>query len=184
MFELNANSHDLTRALANAYTITALQRRPYIDVISSANAFQVDGQNDNGWDQGLIFMDQAKVWMQPPYYVHQMIAASQRRQVVRADVAGAGKQVQVTAFRDSGGVSLDIVNVSAERLAYDIDFGRAAADARVEITTLGDDRGRAVNTAENPVNIVPASGRAGLDHAGRLHYELAPRSFTTMRVQR
>ncbi|MCM8732449.1 alpha-L-arabinofuranosidase C-terminal domain-containing protein [Hephaestia sp. GCM10023244] len=181
VFELNANSHDLTRALANAYAITALQRRPYVDVISSANAFQVDGHNDNGWNQGLIFMNQAKVWAQPPYYVHQMIAAAQQPNVLRTIVNGP---VEATAFKGAAGLSLNMVNVSDKPVTFDIDFGKNTAGAALKVTTLGDDRGNAVNTSANPTNIVPEASRAQLNATGRLQYTLRPRSFTTMTTAR
>jgi alpha-L-arabinofuranosidase len=183
VFELNADSHDLTRALANAYTITALQRRPYLDVVSSANAFQVDGQNDNDWNQGLIFMDQAKVWFQPPYFVHQMIARSQRQQVIRINRTGEARQIEATAFRDSNGTSLHIVNISGRTVTYEIDFGSAAAGADALVTTLGGLRGRAVNTSRNPTNIVPESYRLKLNNAGQMQYEMAPLSFTTIQLR-
>lgn len=184
VFELNADTHDLTRALANAYVIVALQSRSYIDLVSSANAFQVDGQNDNGWNQGLIFMDQAKVWPQPPFFVHQMIARSLRSEVVRTDRTGESKQIEAVAFKDANGASLDIVNMSGETVPYVIDFGRSAANANAEVTMLGGVRGTASNTSENPTNIAPESSSLKLDNAGRVRYELAPRSFTTIQVPR
>jgi len=183
VFELNADSHDLTRALANAYTITALERRPYLDLVSSANAFQVDGQNDNDWNQGLIFMDQAKVWLQPPYFVHQMIARSQRPQVIRINRTGESRQIEATAFRDSNGTSLHIVNMSGRPVTYEIDFGRADANADALVTTLGGLRGTAVNTSQNPTNIVPESYSLKLDSAGQMQYEIAPLSFTTIQLR-
>jgi alpha-L-arabinofuranosidase len=182
VFELNANSHDMTRALANAYTIAALQRRPYIDLVSSANAFQVDGQNDNGWNQGLIFMDQADVWAQPPFYVHQMIARSQRKRVVLTDVQGGEKLVETAAFRDANGSSLAIVNMSSQAITYLIDFGRSAANADAHVAVLGGVRGTAVNTSENPTNIVPHGDQLRMDGDGRVRYELAPLSFTTIQI--
>lgn len=184
VFELNANSHDLSRALANAYAITALQRRPYLDVVSSANALQVDGQNDNGWNQGLIFMNQGSVWKQPPYYVHQMIAASQRANVVRADVRGGEKEIEATAFKDARGLSLHLVNPTNDGMRYTIDFGAASANAAVRTMLLGHDRGTAVNTAGNPTNIVPEAGSLRLDGAGRVTYTIPPRSFVTMQAGR
>ena len=75
---------------------------PKIDVVSSANALQVDGQNDNGWDQGLVFMNQSQVWGQPPYYVDQMKARSWQPNLVRADVAGGDALFDVTALIESG----------------------------------------------------------------------------------
>ena len=183
VFELNADTHDMTRALANAYAITALQRRPYVDVISSANALQVDGQNDNGWNQGLVFMSQSSVWVQPPWYVHRMIADSQRASVLRADVGGGDDEwAQVTAFGDARGRSLHLVNASDEERSYDLDFGGRWRGATVRTTILGPERGRAVNTAHNAAAVAPTSGNLTLDAAGRAKWRLPPRSFTTMQI--
>jgi hypothetical protein len=182
VFELNANSHDLTRALANAYAITALQKRPYLALVSSANALQVDGQNDNGWNQGLIFMNQGRTWTQPPFAVHQMIAGSFRTNVLKTDVDGIDDRFEATAFGDSSGRSLDVVNASDEARTYVVDLGRNAGNADLSVTMLGDDRGTAVNTADNPDNIAPETFRLQLDAAGRATYRFPPRSFTTLRT--
>src|SRR5439155_23491368 len=73
VFELNAGRHDVSRALGNARAIGALERRgSRVVVVTSANALQADGQNDNGWDQGLVFYDPSRSWLQPPAYVTQM----------------------------------------------------------------------------------------------------------------
>ncbi|MBO4355851.1 MAG: hypothetical protein J5850_03235 [Clostridia bacterium] len=69
VFELNANAHDLERGLCNAYAINAARKYGIFPIISSANALQVDKQNDNGWDQGLIFMNNNTTWVQPPALV-------------------------------------------------------------------------------------------------------------------
>jgi alpha-L-arabinofuranosidase len=182
VFELNADTHDLTRALANAYAITALQQRPYIAVVSSANAFQVDGQNDNGWDQGLIFMNQADVWTQPPYDVHRIIVWSTRGEVLRTDVRGGDPMVVATAFRDAAGRSLSVVNPTDHAISYNVSFGAVAGSARLEVKRLGPDRAKAVNTAGNLQNIGVEEDSARLDAEGRTTITLPARSFTAFRT--
>jgi len=74
IFELNANNHGQRRALANAMSIAFFERRAdLVRVVVSANSLQPDGQNDHGWDQGLIFFNPHMAWAQPAYYVHHMI---------------------------------------------------------------------------------------------------------------
>ena len=124
------------------------------------------------------------VWMQPPYYVHQMIARSQREHVLRATTSGGNAAIEATAFGDMRGTSLHIVNASNEAVIYDIDFGNTVANASVAVTTLGPDRGTAVNTSGNPRTIVPAATETRLDQRGRLTFRIAPRSFTTLAVNR
>ncbi|MGN1410123.1 MAG: hypothetical protein ACI4XJ_08095 [Eubacteriales bacterium] len=65
VYELNANSHDWERAMANAYSIfSAMNHSDILPCMSSANCLQVDKQNDNDWNQGLLFMNNRSVWYQ------------------------------------------------------------------------------------------------------------------------
>ena len=75
VFEFNANIHSQRRALANALAIQAIERDGRIPIAASANCLQPDGQNDNGWNQGLLFLSPSQVWLQPPGYVTRMIRA-------------------------------------------------------------------------------------------------------------
>ena len=61
VFELNANNHSQRRALANALAINAIERDGRLPITTSANCLQPDGQNDNGWDQGLLFLNPPSV---------------------------------------------------------------------------------------------------------------------------
>ena len=73
VLELNANNHDFERALCNAMAISNAERiSDIITIMCSANALQVDKQNDNGWNQGLVFMDNSGAWYQAPAYVDRM----------------------------------------------------------------------------------------------------------------
>jgi len=56
-------------------------------VVTSANALQPDGQNNDGWNQGLIFFDTQRSWLQPPGYVTQMIANSYQPTAVQASTS-------------------------------------------------------------------------------------------------
>jgi len=87
IFELNANNHGQRRALANAMSIALFERRAdMVRVVVSANSLQPDGQNDHGWDQGLIFFNPHMAWAQPAYYVHQMIGANYLPNLVEVNV--------------------------------------------------------------------------------------------------
>jgi hypothetical protein len=68
VFEFNAGNHQHRRALANALAIHAVERLG-LPIATSANCLQPDGQNDNGWDQGLLFLNPSQVWLQPPGHV-------------------------------------------------------------------------------------------------------------------
>src|SRR5439155_2391939 len=89
VFEENALNHAMLRALAHAETINGLERlAKWVPIVCAANGLQVDGQNDNGWDQGLLFMNPSKVWLQPPGYVTQMIAREQLADSLAVEAKG------------------------------------------------------------------------------------------------
>jgi Alpha-L-arabinofuranosidase C-terminal domain/Ricin-type beta-trefoil lectin domain-like len=185
VFELNADTHDQARALANAYTINALQLRPDVDVVSSANALQVDGQNDNGWDQGLVFMTQSQVWGQPPYYVDRMKAASYRPNAVRTDVTGSDEAAfDATSMLsdDHEGLSIDVVNSSAQPLEYTIALDGLTAAGDVQATTLSAPT-NAVNTATDPLNVAPVASALTPDPGGHTFTYVFPAdSYTSLQL--
>jgi alpha-L-arabinofuranosidase len=152
VFELNANNHSQKRALANALAINTLERDGRMPVVTSANCLQPDGQNDNGWDQGLLFLNPSSVWLQPPGYVTQMISHNYEPGLVRSEVKGPDQCLDVTATRSKDGkkLMLQMTNVGAEPLAVKLrinGFTPARPLAHVEELTAPLD-GR--NTAQNP----------------------------------
>ena len=76
------------RALGNALAIMSLARDGRLPIVTSANCLQADGQNDNGWNQGLLFLNPSQVWLQPPGYVTQMFSRNYMPRVVQARVTG------------------------------------------------------------------------------------------------
>jgi hypothetical protein len=184
VFELNAGNHAHRRALANAIALGTLQQLgERLPVVCSANALQPDGQNDNGWDQGLLFLNPRQVWLQPPGHVTRMIA--RRYQPVNVPVrveGGAGKLVAAAArSADGKTLVLRVVNAAdravAARLALNGFTAKKPTAAVEELSGVAD----AVNTAKEPRRITPRArqwryGRAG---KGPL-YTFAPRSFTVL----
>jgi alpha-L-arabinofuranosidase len=79
---------------------------------------QPDGQNDNGWDQGLLFLNPSQVWLQPPGYVTQMLAGNAESQLVYSQVQSRGDVLDVTAKRssDSKTLVLQVVNLSEQSI--------------------------------------------------------------------
>ena len=69
-------------------SIGRLIRDGRVPVGLAANGLQVDGQNDNGWDQGLLFLNPSKVWLQPPGYVTRMVARHYLPRTADASVDG------------------------------------------------------------------------------------------------
>ncbi len=159
-FELNTfSSHSLSRALANANAISRLERiGDRLTMVCSANCLQVDGQNDNGWDQGLLFMNPEKVWAQPPYYVTQMAAEHYLSTSISASVSGnPGTLFNVAATQSPDGsqIAIKVVNGASQVAAYRFAFDKFLPTGRpVSIMTLSG-APDAANTASNPSAIMP-----------------------------
>jgi hypothetical protein len=158
VFELNADKHGVQRGLGTAHAINQLQRiGDRVRIVCSANGLQPDGQNDNGWNQGLLFLNPAQVWGQPPYYVMQMLAHNALPCCVRTEVDEASGALDVTALASADGkiLALQVLNFKDQpisaRLALE---GFHPAHANAQITALSGPLD-AVNTADAPTRITP-----------------------------
>ena len=100
-------NHAVRRALGNALATNVIERDGRLPIVTSANCLQPDGQNDNGWDQGLLFLNPSQVWLQPPGYVTQMLARNYLPQLVTCEVTGnagqAGRRRQAQRGRQDAG---------------------------------------------------------------------------------
>ena len=187
VFEENANNHLLRRGLAHARTVNGLQRfGSRVPIVCAANCLQVDGQNDNGWDQGLLFLSPAKVWAQPSYYVTQMISRSNLPILVKVDCESpAGALDAVARLSENGAVlALQVVNVDNRPLdtLLRIDgFEPASKVGKVSQIAGQLDDG---NTADNPERIVPREIQWQLPDAPESRrYLFPPQSFTVLRFE-
>ena len=157
VFEYNAGNHAMRRALGNALATNVIERDGRIPMVTSANCLQPDGQNDNDWDQGLLFLNPAKVWLQPPGYVTQMLSRNYLPEVVRCEAAGTKDKLDVTATRSEDGTTLvlQVVNVGDKELATQLQItGFTAADSAAQVTEMSGPLD-AVNSADKPNAIVP-----------------------------
>jgi hypothetical protein len=178
VFELNANNHAQRRAIANAQALVRLERDGRLPFVASANCLQVDGQNDNGWDQGLLFLDTSHVWLQPPGYVTQMFARDRQPKLVACTVGGTDADLDVAAAASDDGntIVLQIVNSGATTITASVDVpGWTAPAAHLTVETLAA-APAAVNTAAGPTTVRPTTGPAA-DRA----IALTPHSFTIVR---
>ena len=173
VLELNAMTHDFERALCNAMAISNAERvSDIIKIMCSANALQVDQQNDNGWDQGLIFMDNTGAWYQSPAYVDRLFYDCHL-----SNLAGftSSEKVNTTNFdvtamvsEDGKTVSVKIVNRTGTKKGIGIDvkdFGKAT----MKYVTLKGDL-KATNTTENKFAIKPEDA---VVLSGKLNGEVA-----------
>lgn len=184
VFELNANNHSVRRALGNAVALHAIERDGRVPIVTSANGLQPDGQNDNGWNQGLLFLNPTQVWLQPPGHVTRMLARNYLPRTVRCVVDGAGTWLDVHARRSDDGRTLlvQVVNLDAKprSAALRLD-GYTPADPVAQVTTLSGPLD-GVNTAARPDAVVPRQHewRHGMKD-GVAQYTFAPHSFTLIR---
>lgn len=112
IFELNANAHNLERALCNAFAINAtIKASDIFPIVCSANCLQVQDQNDNGWDQGLVFMDSDQVWLQPPALAAKLMgSALQKTLLAHTAAENVDFSVSATLSEDGKTVVLTVIN--------------------------------------------------------------------------
>ncbi len=187
IFEYNSGNHAMKRALSNALATNEVERvGDLLPIACSANGLQPDGQNDNGWDQGLLFLDPAKVWTQPPGYLIQMSRRNFQPLLVKSEIKGAAERLSANVKRSEDGriLVLQVVN-----------WGDEPRPTRLEIKGFKPSRPmgmveqlaaplEAVNTAAQPDRIKPA--RSNWTHHltdGTAEYSFPPRSITMLRLE-
>jgi len=186
IFEYNAGNHSQRRALANAAATIAVERDGRLPIATSANCLQPDKQNDNDWDQGLLFLNPSKVWLQPPGYVTQMSSRNYQPVQVSAEVQGDGDQLAVSAKRSEDGKTLvlQVVNFSERALAAKLavrGFVPKQSQSQVEELSAPLD---AANTAEASEHVKPKVFEWQHKFAnGQTVYQFAPHSFTVIRLE-
>jgi hypothetical protein len=186
IFEYNAGNHSLRRALANAAATIWVERDGRLPVVTSANCLQPDGQNDNDWNQGLLFLNPSQVWLQPPGYVTQMISRSYQPLLVKSDLENSTNNfldVCATKSEDGKTLVLQVVNADAKEVTLPIrisGFIPARRVARVQTLSGPLD---ARNSAANPDSIKPSvmEWNHGLEE-GETSVTFAGRSFTIIRL--
>ncbi|MFO0807599.1 MAG: alpha-L-arabinofuranosidase C-terminal domain-containing protein [Gemmataceae bacterium] len=181
VFELNANNHGVRRALANALAIQAIERDGRIAVVASANGLQPDGQNDNGWDQGLLFLNPSRTWLQPPGYVTQLYSRNYQPRLVPCRVTGATGTLDVNAklSRDGKTLLLQAVNPTDRSVPAEIQLsGFAPVKNEARVTDLSGELS-AKNSDLQPSTVVPhARSWAHELKGGKATYSFPPRSVT------
>jgi alpha-L-arabinofuranosidase len=183
VFELNAGNHAQKRALANAIALGSLQQLgERIPVVCSANGLQPDKQNDNGWDQGLLFLNPSQVWPQPPGYVNRLVARSYQPVNVPAEVSSDGRSLKVAAALSEDGKTLvvRVVNPGDRPVPTELVLkGFTPTKQSAKVTELAGPMA-GVNTAEDSRRIVPRENtwKHGLPVTPR--YTFPPTSFTVL----
>lgn len=185
-FEFNSTFHNFERALANAYGINRLERTGIFEIICSANCLQVDGHNDNGWDQGLIFMNNDSAWMQPPAYITKMAASNYQPLVLESGLSKELKDLDFTVLGSEDGKTVVIKAVNYGNNQYTVEalLNNFDADSTVGFVECYQGSISESNTAENPENIVPAETVMLKDPVknGGMAYTFSPYSYTVITI--
>jgi hypothetical protein len=184
VFEFNAGNHSHRRGLANAAAINTIERDGRLPIATSANCLQPDGQNDNGWDQGLLFLSPSQVWLQSPGYVTRMVSRNYQPNLVKSEVRSPGNCLDVSAKTSQDGKTLvlQVVNLGNDPTTATLmlnGFTPRKRTARVEVLAGPLD---ARNTTDNPERIKPNSTewKHGLE-GGRATFGFPANSFTVIR---
>jgi hypothetical protein len=186
VFELNANNHTQGRALANALALNAIERDGRLPVTTSANCLQPDGQNNNGWDQGLLFLNQSNVWLQPPGYVTQMYATNYQPFEIQSSVTDPNADLDASAECSQGGseLVLKVVNLNSSPESATINLSGFAPTNPVAAVEVLAAPQTATNTAETPDEFTPANSNWQHKFNGSsASYAFAANSVTTITFQ-
>ena len=186
VFELNAENHTQARALGNALAINAAERDGRLPIVTSANCLQPDGQNDNGWDQGLLFLNPSQVWLQPPGYVTQMYAGNYQPQEVWSRVTDPNHDLDVASERSMDGsqLVLKVVNLNSASEAALINlFGFVPTNSLATVTVLSAPL-TATNNAQAPSSVASVTTNWPHNFSNNaVLYTFAPNSVTTLLFQ-
>jgi hypothetical protein len=186
VFELNANNHSQRRALANALAINAIERDGRLPITTSANCLQPNGQNDNGWDQGLLFLNQSNVWLQPPGYVTQMYATNFQPLEIQCSITDPNNDLDASAecSQDGSKLVLKVVNLNSSPESSIINIsGFAPTNSIADVQVLASPQS-SVNTAQVPFGFVPANINWQHNFNGsNANYTFASNSVTTITFQ-
>jgi hypothetical protein len=187
IFEYNSGNHAMKRALSNALATNEAERiGDLLPIVCAANCLQPDGQNDNGWDQGLLFLNPSKVWLQPPGSLFQMTRRYFQPLLVHSEIRGPAEKLSVNAKRAEDGKTLvlQVVNWADEprttRIAVE-GFSPSKPSATVEQLAGPLE---AANTPNEPDRIRPRRSEWVHERkVGPSSYSFPPRSITIIRLE-
>jgi len=183
IFEENANNARMKRALGHANAINRLQRLKYeVPIVCAANCLQVDKQNDNGWDQGLLFFNPQSVWGQPSYYITQIIAGNYLPLTIQSEFIAKTDSLDITSRESDNGkiITLQVVNHKAIPVNANVILNAYKIPSKVIIETLKGNDQNDWNTAENPSKIIPAKQVTTIKNN---NYTFPPYSFTIIKFE-
>lgn len=179
VFEENAQHHRHERALAHA-TLLAAARELGAALLTSCpvNALQPDRQNDNGWDQGMVFFTPDKVWLQSYGWAQALAAANHRDLLIASTCDDADVILSATRDREDKSIVLHVVNAGG--VEKPLALTGLDGHRLVRATTLAAPDLRLDNPARAPDRIVPADVTATFAAS----VTLPPYSYTVVVYER
>ena len=186
VLEENAVNHSLHRGLGHAHAINLFERWEHeIPILCAANCLQPYKQNDNFWDQGLLFLSPSQVWGQPSYYVTQMVSRNYLPEAVKSACKSTGDVLDVTAKKSEDGKQLNIqvLNIAEVPVKSSIELiGFTPKEPMIQVIQLKGEL-HDVNTPEEPEKIIPWGREYHYETVeGKITYTFPPYSFTILKI--
>eukprot|EP00747_Dinoflagellata_sp_TGD_P022845 gnl/TRDRNA2_/TRDRNA2_129364_c0_seq1.p1 gnl/TRDRNA2_/TRDRNA2_129364_c0~~gnl/TRDRNA2_/TRDRNA2_129364_c0_seq1.p1 ORF type:complete len:289 (+),score=40.71 gnl/TRDRNA2_/TRDRNA2_129364_c0_seq1:2-868(+) len=161
VFEENAFSHGIVRGLNRArFANTYARLADRFSLATAANGMQVFGFNDNGWDQGAIFIGPDRVWLSPFGYVDYLVARASEPVVLqtRVDSPSGSHQalVDILAMRSNNASSivLRVANFDPKTMINSsVELPPETVCARALVSTLQVPSGLSPATVNPPSNM-------------------------------
>ncbi len=187
VFEENAGNHLWRRGLAHARTVNQLQRMGQkVPIICAANCLQPDGQNDNAWDQGLVFLSPSAVWTQSSAEVTRLLAKNNFPHCVATDCQCPGQALDVTARQSQDGSRLGLQVVNSENRPIFTRLKISGRDVRGRVVTISQIAGHLddKNSEADPHRIMPSERqwRPEFGDTG-VSYVFPAHSFSVLRFE-
>ncbi len=176
--EVNGGNHNLLRGLTDAaFANVCEQNADVVDLVTYCNMLAADGTTaDNGWDQGRIFFDNRRVWLQPHGWTLKMARDNSQPVAVETrttsptmtfrvpppnGVTAADVLVASASKSEKGDVlAIKVVNLAPFAITSKVRVEGMAklAPTAATVVLTGSDLKRD-NTAEEPTRVVPNAGR-------------------------
>lgn len=175
--EVNGGNHDLLRGLADAgFCNVVEQNADFVDIVTYCGMLEANGTaQDNGWDQGRIFFDNRRAWLQPHGWALRL--AREHYQPIAVETTTRSPKMTFGSPIRYGVPSIDVLVASAARSEDGsrlclkvVNFAPFSIKTKVHLAGMGPIAPTATtvlltgnslkldNTADEPTRIAPVAG--------------------------
>jgi hypothetical protein len=162
VLEENGGRHDVQRGLGHARNANRLRcLGDFVRIETAANGFQVLGRNDNGWDQGALFITQNSTYLSPHGMVNIPLSSLNETgaAIVPVESTGPPPSLDIIAIVSADGhfIKISAVNVGSLEIVSNISL----LGCTVEKSTLANviivagDSLTQQNLPGQPLNVYP-----------------------------